>query len=475
MVVFGASGDLTRRKLMPALFRLEVSGDLPEGLRVVGFARTAMDDARFRCQTLDALSAAGVAGTDPAARERFVSRLSYVTGRYDDTGSLSRLREHIGGFAARGSTRGEVHYLALPPSVMEAALECMKASGFVEREAGAPGPRIMVEKPFGADLASARRLNALLSGMFPEGDVYRIDHYLAKDTVRNLLILRFANAVFEPLWDRKHVDCVQITAAEEIGIEGRGSYYEEAGVVRDMVQNHVMQVLALIAMEAPLAGDAESVRDRKVEVFRSLAPLGEGDFVFGQYRGYRGERGVRAESSTPTFAALRLSVRNWRWQGVPFYVRAGKRLARKVTDVVVRFRDAPLCVVGDETACAAVRPNALVIRIQPDEGMRLTFNARLPGRHERLSQANLDFRYADLGVAMSGGYEQVLLDGIEGRPSLFWRADGIEAAWRAVEPLLKAQDVCAAATFPNYDPGSWGPPAADELLAREGHEWLPSY
>ena len=475
MVVFGASGDLTRRKLMPALFRLECAGALPDPLKIVGFARTAMDDARFRGETLDALGAGGVAGKDAAARARFASRLSYVTGRYDDPGSFARLREHVGALAAVGAAGGEVYYLALPPSVTEATIECMKTSDFADRPTGADGPRIMIEKPFGSDLASARRLNSLLSGMFPEGRVYRIDHYLAKDTVRNLLILRFANAVFEPLWDRKHVDCVQITAAEEIGIEGRGSYYEEAGVVRDMVQNHVMQVLALVAMEAPLAGDAESVRDRKVEVFKSLAPLGEGDFVFGQYRGYRDEGGVRAGSPTPTFAALRLRIENWRWQGVPFYVRAGKHLARKVTEVVVRFRDAPLCVVGDETACASVRPNTLVIRIQPDEGMRLTFNARLPGREERLSQASLDFRYADLGVAVSGGYEQVLLDGLEGRPSLFWRADGIEAAWRAVAPLLEAQAECAADGVPGYEPGSWGPRDAEEMVAGEGREWLPPY
>jgi glucose-6-phosphate 1-dehydrogenase len=349
MVIFGASGDLTRRKLMPALFSLEQSGDLPEGLELVGFARTEKDDDGFRSDTLEALDAAGFSDAYAAARKRFASRLSYVTGSYADPESIRGLGERIRKRDAGGGPGAAVYYLALPPSVMEKVLGSMKASGF-------EGPaRIMIEKPFGADLEGARRLNALLSDMFRESDVYRIDHYLAKDTVRNLLILRFANAVFEPLWDRNHVDCVQVTAAEDIGIEGRGSYYEEAGVVRDMLQNHVMQVLALIAMEAPLAGDAESVRDRKVEVFRSLAPLEDADFVFGQYEGYRDERGVGGNSSTPTFAALRLRIRNWRWHGVPFYVRAGKCLARKVTEVVVRFRDPPVCVVGDPAACEAVK------------------------------------------------------------------------------------------------------------------------
>lgn len=471
MVVFGASGDLTRRKLMPALFKLECAGRLQDSFRVVGFARSEKTDDAFRQDILGAIDQAASADL----RERFASRLHYVSGAYDDADSLKRLRARLTELSGSPDASHELYYLALPPSVAETVLRCMRDTDFAQTEGGKALARVMIEKPFGRDLESAHRLNGLMAGFFDESRVYRIDHYLAKDTVRNLLILRFANSIFEPLWNRKHVDCVQITAAEEIGVEGRGGYYEEAGIVRDMVQNHVMQVLALIAMEPPLAGDAESVRDRKVEVFKSLRPPAPGDFVFGQYRGYRDERNVAADSTTPTFVALKIMIDNWRWQGVPFYIRSGKALARKVTEVIVRFREVPLCVIGDAKACKELRPNALIVRIQPDEGTRLSFSARLPGRDERIAQAHMDFRYADFGGELSGGYEQVLLDGLEGKPSLFWRADGVEAAWRAVAPLLDDSEKSDPAGFPNYEPGSWGPSDAEALLARDGREWLPSY
>jgi glucose-6-phosphate 1-dehydrogenase len=475
MVVFGASGDLTRRKLMPALFRLECGGGLHDSFRVVGFARSDRTDDAFRRDILGAIRQSGNETASAELRERFASRLHYLSGTYDDAGSLRRLRAKLTELTGASGAPHELYYLALPPSAAETVLRCMRDTGFVPTAGGRALARIMIEKPFGRDLESARRLNGLMAGLFDESRVYRIDHYLAKDSVRNLLVLRFANSIFEPLWDRKYVDCIQITAAEEIGVEGRGGYYEEAGVVRDMVQNHVMQVLALVAMEAPLAGDAESVRDRKVEVFKSVRPPAPGEFVFGQYRGYREEGHVEPESVTPTFVALRMMIDNWRWQGVPFYIRSGKALARKVTEVIVRFREVPLCVVGDEDACENVRPNALVARIQPDEGVRLSFSARLPGRRERVSQAHMDFRYSDFDTPLSGGYEQVLLDGIEGKPSLFWRADGIEASWRAVAPLLDAEAKTHPAGLPNYEPGSWGPDEAEALLSRDGREWLPSY
>ncbi len=473
MVIFGASGDLTRRKLMPALFGLEQGGLLRDGLKVVGFARHEKDGESFRREMREAVRER-FTGSDFREEiwRRFSSRLHYVTGRYDSADSLARLDALLSDLGGRPGAVDRLYYFALPPSVVESSLRAMKRARFVRP---ADGARAMIEKPFGRDLASARRLNELLSDLFEERHVHRIDHYLAKDTVRNLLVLRFANAIFEPVWNRRYVDSVQITAAEEIGVEGRGSYYEEAGIVRDIVQNHVMQVLALIAMEPPLARDAESVRDKKLEVFKSIVPIERDDFVFGQYAGYREEPSVDAHSPTPTFAALRLGIDNWRWQGVPFYIRSGKRLAKKVSEIIVRFREVPLCVLESEEACRQTKPNSLTIRIQPDEGIRLSLATRLPGVEERIVQANMDFRYSALGANPAGGYEQVLLDGMRGRPSLFWRADGIEASWRAVAPLLEVPGDELAAAFPNYEPGTWGPEGAERLLRRDGRSWLPSY
>jgi glucose-6-phosphate 1-dehydrogenase len=428
MVIFGASGHLARRKLIPALYALERRGLLEEHFSIVGFARTPNVTARFRKEMADAVSEASSSGRlDAALWQRFSSRLHYVTGEYDQVESCRRLHEFLAG-ADCGCARGRIlYYMALPPRAVEPTLRTLYDSRCIPWHKGASAPRLMIEKPFGWDAASACRLNRLLARMLPESQIYRIDHYLAKDTVRNLLVLRFANAIFEPLWNCAHVDSVQLTAAEDVGVEGRGAYYDEAGVVRDYVQNHVLQVLALAAMERPESADAQALSDRKLEFFESIAPVRRGDFVFGQYRGYTREPHVAARSRTPTFLALRLRVNNRRWKGVPFYVRAGKRLPRKVTEITIQFKTAPTCVFDGRALCGHA-PNALSIRIQPAEGMRLSFSTKAPGLDDELRRANLDFRYSQLGAELPEAYEKVLLDGIRGHPGLFWQADELSRA-----------------------------------------------
>ena len=473
MVVFGASGDLTRKKLIPALYSLDCDGLLDDNFTIVGFARSDKSREEFRNEIRDTIQKFSRKGLfSPEVWERFSSRLHYFTGQYDDPTSHIKFGKFLGQLETVCGARRYLYYLALPPTATEALLKCMNDARCLPGGPGEARPRIMIEKPFGLDYASAKRLNLLLSSLFGESQVYRIDHYIAKDTIRNLLVLRFANAIFEPIWNRQYIDNIQITAAEDIGIEGRGAYYDEAGVVRDMVQNHVLQVLALVAMESPLAGDAESTRDKKSEVFKSLAPILSNDFVFGQYRGYREEPKVDAHSVTPTFVAARFLINNWRWQGVPFYIRSGKRLPQKLTEAIIQFKRVPLCVLDEELCRVPIEPNALVIRIQPDEGIRLLFTTMVPGREDEISQASMDFRYATSGMQPSEAYERVLLDAVKGRPTLFWRADSVEAAWRAVAPLLKPLHKEVAENFPNYEPGSWGPKEAEDLLGRDGRRWF---
>lgn len=476
VVIFGASGDLTWRKLIPALYNLEAEGSLPADFFIVGYARKEQHLEAFREHLRQGVLAFARAGADqPAIWERFAARLRYLAGGYDHPPSLQALGTLLDSLTAHNRDALRLFYFSLPPSAAESLLRAMHDAALVKGDDGRQHARILLEKPFGIDLDTARRLNRLVDEVVGETHVYRTDHYVAKDTVRNLLIFRFTNAIFEPIWNRRYVDHVQITAAESIGVEGRGGYYEEAGVVRDMVQNHVLQVLALCAMEPPIAGDAESVRDKTYEVFKAIVPPRPSDFVFGQYRGYRQEPRVAADSRTPTYVALRLFLNNWRWQGVPFYIRSGKALAQKCTEVTIQFKEVPTCVLDDEESCKMLMPNVLALRIQPNEGIRLTFSAKVPGARDDIMQAHLDFRYGDFGIPLPDAYERILLDCLCGRPALFWRADCVEAAWRAVAPLLDGPDDAVAATLPNYEPGTWGPRAADELLRRDKRSWLLPY
>ncbi len=468
MLIFGASGDLTKRKLIPALYELDSNDLLHPNFKVIGISRREKSNQQFRDEMKNGLKEFLPSGNfDKKICERLSERLFYQSGSITDADSLNRLSDYIKSLQNNNVEPDPLIYLALPPSTIAEGLKVMKSIDFISTLGGEA--KALVEKPFGRDVKTAEELNQLLAQQFDESRIYRIDHYLAKDTVRNLMIFRFANAIFEPLWNRNYIDHIQITAAETIGVEGRGGFYEDSGIVRDMLQNHVMQVLSLIAMEPPLAGNDESIREKKTEIFQSIEPILKNDFAFGQYEGYRDETNVDPKSLTPTFVALRLLINNWRWHDVPFYIRTGKNLAKKVSEVIVQFKRVPLCIFSDEKACQNVHPNKLIIRLQPDEGIKLSFTVRVPGMENDITESKLGFDYKDLCKPTSGGYEQVILDGMRGKPSLFWNAKGIEASWRVVTPLL---DVPVGTEFPNYKPGTWGPEAASKLIQKDGRKWL---
>jgi glucose-6-phosphate 1-dehydrogenase len=482
LVVFGGSGDLTARKLLPAVARLAERRLLPTAFSVVGVARTEWSDEDFRTHALEAVKDAGPEWSS------LVEGFRYVAGDYAEPATFDRLRAVLDEIdAAHGTGGNRVFYLATVPQVFASVAKALGEHGLARRTVGDPRHafvRLVIEKPFGRDLPSARQLDAELHEVFDETQLYRIDHYLGKETVQNVLALRFANAIFEPVWNRRYVDHVQITVAESVGVGHRGGFYESAGALRDIVQNHVMQVLALTAMEPPATVDAEGIRDEKVKVLRAVKVLRPDEVadhvVRGRYGrgwvegeevpGYREEEAIPASSRTETYVAARLTIDNWRWAGVPFFLRTGKRLPKRVTEVALGFRDVPHLPFPPGLA-SGLGPNAMVLRIQPDEGITLRFGAKVPGQAFRVRTVNMDFSYGAAFVEESPeAYERLLLDAMTGDPTLFIRTDEVEHAWRIWDPVLAAWADEAAPAPHGYAAGTWGPSAADALLG-EGRSW----
>ena len=482
LVIFGASGDLTQRKLIPGLYSLAHDGLLPPGQTIVGFARAPISDDDFRDVMKGACNEhARTRPVDEAVWENFAKGLFYVQGEFGDASAYDRLRDRLAEYdKTRGTDGRRIYYLAVPPDFFPTVVETLGAKGMVhDPETSGPYTRVIVEKPFGHDLASARELNRVAVHTFRERQVFRIDHYLGKETVQNLLVLRFANGIFEPFWNRQYIDHVQFTVAESIGVEKRGSYFDGAGIARDIIQNHMLQLVSLVAMEPPVAFEADAVRDEKVKVLRALRPLSAADAVRAQYAAgsvlgepvaaYRNEEKVNPESTTETYAALKIFIDNWRWADVPFYLRAGKRLPKRVTDISIHFRPAPYPLFS--RLGMKMHANVLAIRIQPDEGISLKFDSKLPGPTVRTAPVSMEFRYAtSFGAEPPEAYERLLLETMQGDATLFARRDEIETAWAWLDPLLDAWSRDEAPL--HFHPaGQWGAEAADELIERDGRKW----
>ncbi|HYO09131.1 MAG TPA: glucose-6-phosphate dehydrogenase [Tepidisphaeraceae bacterium] len=489
IVIFGASGDLARRKLIPAIYELAKEGLLDEKSYVLGYSRSQMSDEQFRKSAREAVEKHARSDFDEAVWKKLEPRLYYTPADYGSTDDQSRARSSLNRLDEKfGSSGNRLFYLATPPDAFDNIIGCLGEQELVHKGANKDPKiwhRIIIEKPFGHDLASAKSLNDLLHKYFDESQVFRIDHYLGKETVQNLMVLRFANTIFEPIWSYKYIDHVQITVAEELGVGSRGGYYDKSGALRDMVQNHMFQLMALVAMEPPAGLDATSIRDEKVKVFRSVRPIrasGVDDYaVRGQYGGgeahgqrtpgYRAEEGVPRESATETFAAVKLFIDNWRWSGTPFYLRTGKFLPEKLSEVVVRFRSPPLALFQKQCE-SPVYPNDLIIRVQPDEGISWRMNGKVPGGQMNIKPVALDMFYkTTFQKEPPEAYERLIHDAVTGEQTLFIRGDEAEAAWAVIDPIEQGWQQSKLAPQ-EYAPGAWGPKRAFELIEQDGRRWL---
>jgi len=484
VILFGASGDLAKRKVIPALFDLAAHNSLGSRYAIIGFARTPMNDDSFRSALGDAAKTMSELGdVDPAKWNDFASNLFYSPGDYSDQQAYAQLAKRLAELDAQKSLAGNrLFYLSTPPEVYPDIVEQLGRAGLSRPANSKSWVRIIIEKPFGRDLATAKELNEIVHNVFEEQQVYRIDHYLGKDTVQNLLVLRFGNGIFEPLWNRNYVDHVQITAAETLGVERRGGFYETAGALRDMIQSHVLQLTSLVAVEPPASFDATAVRNEKLKVLQSIRPFDlemvAQSVVRGQYApgtindkpvpGYREEQNVNPKSRTETFVAAKLLIDNWRWANVPFYLRTGKRLAKRTTEIVIQFKRAPHIVFRGREADA----NRLILNIQPDEGISVSFGAKRPGTEMSIGNVTMNFSYREgFGDSSRSAYATLVNDCLRGDATLFDRGDTVEAAWSLVEPVLDVWSAAKTASVPQYAAGSWGPKESDNLLEREGRKW----
>jgi glucose-6-phosphate 1-dehydrogenase len=484
VILFGASGDLAKRKVIPAMYDLAQHNSLGERYAIVGFARTPMTDDSFRTTIGEAAKTISEVGPiDPAKWNEFSSNLYYSAGEYGDADSYQKLAKRLAEIDAEKKLGGNrLFYLSTPPEVYPNIVEQLGRAGLARPTNPNSWVRIIIEKPFGRDLASARELNKIVLDVFEEKQVYRIDHYLGKDTVQNLLVLRFGNGIFEPLWNRNYVDHVQITAAETLGVERRGGFYETAGALRDMIQSHVLQLTSLVSVEPPASFDATAVRNEKIKILQSIRPytleMVAQSVVRGQYApgvsdgkrlaGYRDEPGVNPNSRTETFVAMRVLIDNWRWAGVPIYLRTGKRLAKRTTEIMIQFKCAPHIVFRERD----VEPNRLVLNIQPDEGISVSFGAKRPGTDMGIGNVTMNFSYREaFGGASRSAYATLLNDCLRGDATLFDRGDSVEAAWSLVDPILDVWSATRTGTVPTYPAGTWGPKESDQLLERDGRQW----